>query len=425
MIIALDCEADKALSIAYQLAGEATWVKVGMTLYYAYGTDLVRMLKARGYKVFLDLKFHDIPHQVEGAARSAAATGADMLTMHTVGGRDMMEAAQRGAVQGAAEAGSATPATLGITVLTSMSQENLHQVGIERPVESQVLAMAKLASESGISGVVASPREAASLRELLGSDAYVVTPGVRPAGSAMGDQTRVATPKDAFDAGASTSSSGAPSPTRPTRSRHSGESPTSWGNRHGEGQAVRRLRAFRRREGHRHFEDDGKGPVALEVRFRHHAEAQGGKSTARTTSSSTAPTSKGPRKAAASWNGPNTPGTSTAPRRRPSRRIWTPAETLILEDLKISGAMQVRKSAPEAVLVFVKPPSMDELERRLRGRGSESEEAVAARLEAACMELSREMEYDYVFVNDDVDTTVDEMLDCIANAGEQPQETSI
>lgn len=203
VIIALDCEADKALSIAYQLAGEATWVKVGMTLYYAYGTDLVRMLKARGYKVFLDLKFHDIPHQVQGAARSAAATGADMLTMHTVGGRDMMEAAQRGAVEGASEAGADVPATLGITVLTSMSQDNLHQVGIERPVESQVLAMAQLASESGISGVVASPREARSLRELLGPDAYIVTPGVRPAGAAMGDQTRVATPKDAFDSGAS------------------------------------------------------------------------------------------------------------------------------------------------------------------------------------------------------------------------------
>lgn len=99
-------------------------------------------------------------------------------------------------------------------------------------------------------------------------------------------------------------------------------------------------------------------------------------------------------------------------------------ENVILE-IEVQGAMQVRKSAPEAVLVFVKPPSMDELERRLRGRGSESEEAVAARLEAARMELSREMEYDYVFVNDDVDTTVDEMLDCIANAGEQPQETSI
>lgn len=99
-------------------------------------------------------------------------------------------------------------------------------------------------------------------------------------------------------------------------------------------------------------------------------------------------------------------------------------ENVILE-IEVQGAMQVRKSAPEAVLVFVKPPSMDELERRLRGRGSESEEAMASRLEAARMELSREMEYDYVFVNDDVDTTVDEMLDCIANAGGQPQETSI
>lgn len=202
-IIALDCEADKAVSIAYQLAGEASWVKIGMTLYYAYGTDLVKMMKARGYKVFLDLKFHDIPHQVEGAARSAAATGADMLTMHTVGGRDMMEAAQRGAIEGALEAGSATPATLGITVLTSMSQEALTSVGIDRPVEDQVLAMAKLAGESGISGVVASPREAKALREALGEAAYIVTPGVRPAGAAMGDQTRVATPKDAFDNGAS------------------------------------------------------------------------------------------------------------------------------------------------------------------------------------------------------------------------------
>lgn len=202
-IIALDCEADKAVAIAYALAGEAKWVKIGMTLYYAYGTDLARMLKARGYKVFLDLKFFDIPHQVEGAARSAAATGADMLTMHTTGGRAMMEAAQRGATSGAKEAGSPTPATLGITVLTSMNQDTLHQVGIERPVEDQVLAMASLAAHSGISGVVASPREAAVLRESLGDGAYIVTPGVRPAGSAVGDQSRVATPKDAFDWGAS------------------------------------------------------------------------------------------------------------------------------------------------------------------------------------------------------------------------------
>ncbi len=203
VIIALDCEADKAISIAYQLAGEAKWVKIGMTLYYAYGSDLVRMLKSRGYKVFLDLKFHDIPHQVEGAARSAAATGADMLTMHTVGGVAMMEAAQKGAEAGAIEAGAATPATLGITVLTSMNQDALRQIGINRPVDEQVLEMAALTQQAGISGVVASPMEAQALRASLGEAAYIVTPGVRPKGSAMGDQSRVATPKDAFDNGAS------------------------------------------------------------------------------------------------------------------------------------------------------------------------------------------------------------------------------
>lgn len=203
VIIALDCEADKAISIAYQLAGEASWVKIGMTLYYAYGTDLVRMLKSRGYRVFLDLKFHDIPHQVEGAARSATESGADMITMHTMGGIDMMRAAQRGAIEGAERIGSATPTTLGITVLTSMDQASLAQIGVERAVDAEVSSLAALAHEAGISGVVASPMEASLLRSQLGDRAYIVCPGVRPAGAALGDQSRVATPKQAFDAGAS------------------------------------------------------------------------------------------------------------------------------------------------------------------------------------------------------------------------------
>lgn len=203
VMIALDCEADKAISIAYELSGEAAWVKVGMTLYYAYGADLVHMLKARGYKVFLDLKFHDIPHQVRGAARSAAATGADMLTMHAAGGVDMMRAALEGAREGAQMAGMDEPATLGITVLTSMNAEALEQVGVSRKLNEQVLAMAGLTREAGISGVVASPKEAAELRKALGEDALIVTPGVRPANAALGDQSRVATPKAAFDAGAS------------------------------------------------------------------------------------------------------------------------------------------------------------------------------------------------------------------------------
>lgn len=203
VIIALDCEADKAVSIAYQLAGEASWVKIGMTLYYAYGADLVKMLKARGYKVFLDLKFHDIPHQVEGAARSAAASGADMITMHTLGGRAMMEAGVRGSRAGAKDIDGLMPATLGITVLTSMNDASLAEIGVCRPVEGQVLAMANLASESGLSGVVASPQEAAALRAQLGPDALIVTPGVRPVGSELGDQSRVATPLQAFQNGAS------------------------------------------------------------------------------------------------------------------------------------------------------------------------------------------------------------------------------
>ena len=203
VIVALDCEADKAIAIAYELAGEARWVKIGMTLYYAYGSDLIKMLKARDYNVFLDLKFHDIPHQVEGAARSAAQTGADMLTMHSVGGIDMMKAAQKGAKVGAESVGGPDPVTLAITVLTSMNEQTLEQVGIDRPVDKQVLSMAALAKESGLSGVVASPQEAAILRRELGPEAFIVTPGVRPKGAAVGDQSRIATPKEAFDAGAS------------------------------------------------------------------------------------------------------------------------------------------------------------------------------------------------------------------------------
>ncbi len=203
VIVALDCDAWEAIALADKLTGRAKWLKIGMTLYYAEGPAIVKMFKRRGFKVFLDLKFHDIPHQVEGAARSAAASGADMITMHTVGGRAMMEAAQRGAEAGAAEIGGEVPATLGITVLTSMDERALEETGVRRPLKEQVLALAEQAKAAGIAGVVASPQEAGRLRELLGQDAYIVTPGVRPAGAALGDQSRVATPAEAFANGAS------------------------------------------------------------------------------------------------------------------------------------------------------------------------------------------------------------------------------
>lgn len=199
IIIALDCSVEKAISIVNELKGEAKWVKIGMTLYYAYGEMLIKICKECGFKVFLDLKFFDIPHQVQGAAKSAALTGADMLTMHALGGKDMMEAA----IRGCESCNLPTPDTLAITVLTSMNQEDLTTMGVSRKLDEQVKTLANIAKEAGLSGVVASPKEAKMLRKELGEDSLIVTPGVRPAGSDLGDQSRVTTPKQAFDNGAS------------------------------------------------------------------------------------------------------------------------------------------------------------------------------------------------------------------------------
>ena len=161
VIVALDCDIEEAFDLADQLQDKASWMKVGMTLFYANGPAIVYALKERGFKVFLDLKFHDIPHQVEGAAYSAAHSGADMLTMHTVGGVDMMSAAQRGAERAATEYGHDVPATLGITVLTSMNDAALAETGVSRAMADQVVVLAEQAKRAGISGVVASPQEAA------------------------------------------------------------------------------------------------------------------------------------------------------------------------------------------------------------------------------------------------------------------------
>lgn len=203
VIVALDCGMEDALDLADKLQGKATWLKVGMTLFYEHGPAAVRALKDRGFRVFLDLKFHDIPYQIEGAAYAAARSGADMLTMHTLGGIDMMKAAQRGVERAAAERKCAVPITLGITVLTSMNDVMLAETGVTRPLSDQVIALAQQACRAGISGVVASPQEALCLRNVLGSDAYIVTPGVRPAGSDKDDQSRIATPAQAFKNGAS------------------------------------------------------------------------------------------------------------------------------------------------------------------------------------------------------------------------------
>lgn len=203
VIVALDCSRERALELAELLEGKAAWVKVGMTLFYAEGPSIVDAMRARGLRVFLDLKIHDIPFQVQGAVRAASLTGADILSIHGLGGSAMIAAARAGAEEAAAERGGRRTRLVAISVLTSMDQQALTEVGVGGAVADEVARLATLACGSGSDGIVCSPQEAAQMRALLGADALIVTPGVRPAGSATGDQRRVATPAAAVAAGAS------------------------------------------------------------------------------------------------------------------------------------------------------------------------------------------------------------------------------
>ncbi|MDF1543061.1 MAG: orotidine-5'-phosphate decarboxylase [Anaerosomatales bacterium] len=203
IIVALDTDAHTALSLAHTLRGRVEHLKVGMTLFYAEGPGIVRQFTEMGFSVFVDLKLHDIPHQVRGAAREVARAGASMFTVHASGGRAMMEAAVRGACEGSAECGSDTPDVLAVTVLTSLDDAALAEVGVAASSAGQVELLTRLARESGVQGVICSPREASAARAILGPEALVVTPGVRPPWAATDDQARVATPADALAAGAS------------------------------------------------------------------------------------------------------------------------------------------------------------------------------------------------------------------------------
>lgn len=203
IIVAIDCGREEALSLTRSLSGHAKWLKVGMTLYYAEGPSIVREFRDLGFKVFLDLKFHDIPHQVRGAAHSAACAGADLLSVHGLGSSAMLAAAREGVEQAAEELGRSRAKLVAITVLTSMDEKALEEIGITCPIPEEAARLASLATGSGIDGIVCSPQEAQAMRQLLGDDALIVTPGVRPAGAALGDQSRVATPAAAIAAGAS------------------------------------------------------------------------------------------------------------------------------------------------------------------------------------------------------------------------------
>ena len=204
IIVALDLpDAEQALDVAGALKGQVEWVKVGMTLFDSEGPAIVRDLRSLGFKVFVDLKLHDIPHQVDGACRVLTRVGADMFTVHASGGRTMLEAAVRATTEAAEKFRAARPKVVAVTVLTSLDDAALAEIGCGSTASEQVERLAVLARDAGCDGVVCSPAEAETMRELLGSDALVVTPGVRLAGEATGDQARVATPAEALEAGAS------------------------------------------------------------------------------------------------------------------------------------------------------------------------------------------------------------------------------
>ena len=198
LIIALDVSrASEAQKIVSEIGDAASTYKVGKQLFTAEGPQVVRDLVASGRKVFLDLKFHDIPNTVAGAVRSAADLRISFLTVHASGGSKMLRAAAEAAAQS-----SSKPLILAVTVLTSLSDADLQELGLPVGVADQVLRLAGMSRNAGIGGIVASPHEARSLRRNLGEGFAIVTPGVRPTGSQSGDQARVSTPADALRSGA-------------------------------------------------------------------------------------------------------------------------------------------------------------------------------------------------------------------------------
>jgi len=207
IIVALDfSDATSALALVERLDPELCRLKVGKELFTAAGPELVRALVARGFEVFLDLKFHDIPNTVAAACRAAAGLGVWMLNVHASGGRRMMAAAQEALVglppRERPGDKPVRPLLIAVTVLTSMSAEDLAEVGVADAPADQVLRLARLTQACQLDGVVCSAQEAAMLRADLGTDFRLVTPGIRPAGAETGDQRRVMTPEEALRAGA-------------------------------------------------------------------------------------------------------------------------------------------------------------------------------------------------------------------------------
>ncbi len=199
VIVALDyADASSALSLVNQLDPSLCKLKVGKELFTAAGPQLIEKLTSKNFQIFLDLKFHDIPNTVAKACEAASNLGVWMLNVHASGGKTMMQAALEGV-----DKSKHSPYLIAVTVLTSMSQANLDEIGIENSIENQVLKLAQLTQLAGLHGVVCSALEAQLLRKQLAQDFLLITPGIRPATASKDDQTRILTPTQALTAGAS------------------------------------------------------------------------------------------------------------------------------------------------------------------------------------------------------------------------------
>ncbi|HEX20184.1 MAG TPA: orotidine-5'-phosphate decarboxylase [Acidiferrobacteraceae bacterium] len=199
IIVALDFgREDTAIAFCKKLNPALCRIKVGLELYLATGESIIARLHNMGFGVFLDLKFHDIPNTVAQACKRAAALGVWMINVHALGGRKMMEAARE-----AIESEASRPLLIGVTILTSMSDEALHQVGVNDTAESAVSRLASLVHQSGLDGVVCSPLEVKNLRQQFNEDFVLVTPGIRTPSDQQNDQVRVLGPKEAIEQGSS------------------------------------------------------------------------------------------------------------------------------------------------------------------------------------------------------------------------------
>ncbi len=203
IIVPLDVpDRDAAMALVERLTASVGAFKIGKELFVNAGPAIVREVRATGADVFLDLKFHDIPNTVAGAVRAATRLDVQMLTIHSSGGRDMISAAENAAQEESRNSEQSLPLVLGVTVLTSMDTGDINEVGVDGDVTAQVKRLAKLASTSGLRGLVCSPMEIELLRAEISREVKLVTPGIRPASSDIQDQKRVMTPAQAVQAGA-------------------------------------------------------------------------------------------------------------------------------------------------------------------------------------------------------------------------------